>query len=481
MKNLGKANVKVEILNGLYGIDKEATKYNFDVTAYQWDTMQNSPYFPPFLADQIVDPQDGFAAIFPTKRIKYMDNYINYSGTGPKVSTAPVVPYIVWAPTEAKDGILSDIFSPTVSDDLPVPFNDYTLIQPQENVKYPSDYIGPQWVDAARPMQAPTNDVKAIKKWLTWLGATRAAGTWTATEEPDDIHGRSWIYQHVVRDGLWWGVESNNFLQSNMPFWVNMRIMRSPSSANHETQFIISLGTDDDTQAFDIVLSQNNKPFIIDYYEGRAMATSTTTTPPTTSPVPSTASTTTGPKYIQKIFDNDLSRVLDTQGEIEIGVMAIAGRLVIWVNQIELVYTRIEKSDGDANGTVKECKIASGRMRIYGTNVHAIINVSPMIFSPLAAIALPLPSVISGTSETPIPITYKGIHNDGTCDGSVAILPQQPDRPGELYGVDSYSFLDDTGTVYPYGVGFHRMGEIYFLNSGKAGITNLSDTSFYIL
>ena len=39
MNNLGKANVKVELMVSLPGIDREATKFNFEVTAYNWNIL----------------------------------------------------------------------------------------------------------------------------------------------------------------------------------------------------------------------------------------------------------------------------------------------------------------------------------------------------------------------------------------------------------------------------------------------------------
>ena len=68
MNNLGKANVKVEILSELPLIDRNATKYNFDVTAHQWGTMQKSPYFPPLFTECIIDDDESFSALFPSKR-----------------------------------------------------------------------------------------------------------------------------------------------------------------------------------------------------------------------------------------------------------------------------------------------------------------------------------------------------------------------------------------------------------------------------
>lgn len=506
MNNLGKANVKVEIAPSLIHIDTEASKYNFDVTAYQWDTIQNSPFLSPFCVENIVDPLDSFAAIFPSKRVNYIDNFISYSGGSNNAGTTPVLPYILWTAIDETKGIVKDTFSPSVTDQNPQPYDSYTLQQPQMNLPYSADYIGPQWEDAVRPKLAPANDIREVYQWLTNLGVDASA--WSTEADPEARKDMHWINQHVVRDGLWWGIESNPFIKENMPLWVHLKVARSPASANHETLFIISLGLDDELQAYDIVLGVNRKPYIIDYYRGRNWTEDSTVdsgAEVTISRVP----------YVRKDFDIDLSRVLDSQEDVNIGLMTVAGRLIIWINDVYVIYARVEKIDEQNNqnsngsrsgtgsngsngnnssgnsgeessGTFKECKIAVGRMRMYGSNVQAIINVAPMTFAPLGVFATPLPSILGGTSEDRgriERIAYKGVKNNGQLDGSVAILPQQPDRVGILYGVDCYEFIDrGTGDIInPSGVGFHRLGAIYFVNAGDVGIRSLPNNDFYIL
>ena len=49
MENLGKAHVKVAIMGSLPYIDMEASKFNFDISAHGWKSIQNSQFFPPLL------------------------------------------------------------------------------------------------------------------------------------------------------------------------------------------------------------------------------------------------------------------------------------------------------------------------------------------------------------------------------------------------------------------------------------------------
>jgi hypothetical protein len=476
MNNLGKANVKVELYDYLPGIDSNAIKYNFDVSAWQWNTMQNSPYFPPFLAEHIESPDSTLAAVFPSKRKKYIDNYINYTGTTDRVIST-TKPYILWTPTMTKEALLKHLFDPTVSESNPTPYDDYVLIPPQEEISYPSDYIGPQWRDDAKPELPATNDIRYIKQWLTQNGSLSAAGTWIAEPETDTVPYTYWINQDKVKAGLWWGVESHPFITQNMPLWVNLTVARTPPAQNNETLFVISLGIDDSTQAYDILLSQNNRMKIYDYTAGRPAAEATEAAAESGG----TSAASVGSNIVIKEFDVDFTRMLDSEGNIEIGLMTIGGRMVIWINKDFVVYERIEKEDGDAAGTFKECKIAAGRMRIYGTNVQAIINVCPMTFAPMAVIALPLPSIYRNSESEPISIVYKGVHRDGTLEGSVAVLPQPLDRTGTLYGVDCRAFLDSTGMIFPSGIGLHQRGRMVFATAEDAELTSLPDTSFYLL
>jgi hypothetical protein len=455
----------------LPGIDSNATKYNFDVSAWQWNSMQNSPYFSPFLAEHIESPDSTLAAVFPSKRKKYIDNYINYTGTTNRVITT-TKPYILWTPTMTKEALPKHIFDPTVSDDNPTPYDDYVLIQPQEEMSYSSDYIGPQWRDDAKPELPATNDLRHIKQWLIQNGNLSAASTWTAEPETDTVNYTYWINQDKVKAGLWWGVESHSFITQNMPLWVNLTIARTPPAQNNETLFVISLGIDDSSQAYDILLSQNNKMRVYDYTAGRPAAEAAES---------AAAGTSIGTNIVIKEFDVDFTRMLDSENNIELGLMTIGGRLVIWINKNFVVYERIEKTQGDTAGTFKECKIAAGRMRIYGTNVQAIINVCPMTFAPMSVIALPLPSMYQNAENQPITIVYKGVKNDGTLDGSVAVLPQPTDMSGTLYGVDYETFLDANETISPSGIGLHQLGLIEFATAEQAELNSLADTSFYLL
>ena len=81
MKNLGKANVRAVIYDGLAGIQNGSTNYNFDISASDWEgILLNSPYIRPLLTENVTDPGGTFSACFPSKRIFFANNRLFCGG-----------------------------------------------------------------------------------------------------------------------------------------------------------------------------------------------------------------------------------------------------------------------------------------------------------------------------------------------------------------------------------------------------------------
>jgi len=468
MENLGKANVQVQISDGLIGINKEPTKYNFDISAWNWQAITSSGAFYPLLTDHVADDNEGFAALFPSRRKFYVDNYLMNSDEGAAAIAAAgsneIPPSIEFKPKDI------DANTPTVSNIVLYsdeargiePFDTYTLLQPDEYANADlDDYKGPLWRQALVSKINPPNDAATIVDWYQNVQLELPSGL-PSVPEQKTLH---YLNQSVVRDGLYWGLESESFLSTNMPLWVNLRIARQPPSAARSTFFVISLGIDSNDQAYDILFEFNAKTSIIDYYRGRDAVSESGETP-----------------YWRKEFDTDISKMLDSQEEIEIGIMACAGRLVIWANQVSMVYTRMDRDAdaGDDSGTLLEAQIASGKMQVWGSNVQATINVCPMVFAPLSVMALPLPSIVED-SETATSVTYKGVDNNGNFGGAVCILPSQPDASETLYGVDCDQFSGEGGSASPSGFGVQGYGYIYFDKWSTTAVTTLPEADFYYL
>ena len=476
MENLGKANVSVEILNVLPGITRNFVRHEFDVSAFGWSRFQNSPFFPPLLTENITDQKGGFSACFPAKRKYYINNFIAAEGGISDASSNYDNPYILWAPIQSYEGVVSHI-----RQDYPF----YILVQPGDYTD--NDYIGPKWIDSALDQEAPPNDASIIKEWYKLIRTTRSeseriaqqAGsstttTTSSTTTPSLLPKMNWVYQSAVRDGLWWGIESTDFLKENMPFWVNIKRSRPPSGSQYETLIIISLGSgtygkETNGDKFDIILSNNKRPRVIDYY---------------TQSSEESTDLEFGYDNSEPQFENELAKILTEQENIEVGVMTVAGRLVVWINQIPLIYTRVDKSSGDNKGTLRICKIPAGRLRIYGTNTKMSINVCPMTFAPAAVMALEIAAIPPGDQGGES--HYHGVKNDGTIEGTVCRLPTPPDVNGTLFGVDCRRFKDADGTEdYPTvgssaSEGSHRQGYARFIRAKDFNIKATEDLDFYI-
>ena len=99
MKNLGIASPRVALLAKLPNIGEFVTVSNFESSAHNWDTLQNSPFFAPLLADCVIDPAGTLAAIMPSRRVFWLNNYLKDSDLT-SYTLDPSIPSIAWTPTK---------------------------------------------------------------------------------------------------------------------------------------------------------------------------------------------------------------------------------------------------------------------------------------------------------------------------------------------------------------------------------------------
>lgn len=456
MQNLGQAYCDVRISNSLAGVNPNATKYNFDITAYNWAMMQGSSFFAPLLMEQVADVDEAFACLMPSRRKYPMDTILKSSDGQSKGRDG--IPSVFFTPTDKKEGVASNLLTTDAVGGVPG-YNSYTLPAPTATPEYREGYLGPKWEQDWAPAEPPPlNDWTIISRfWDAVIG--RGAGQNISV--PADVtadRGICYIFQRQVMDGLWWAIETSGSIPAETPFWLTFKLGQPPSSVAHETIFIISIGVDDSANSFDLVISPNNKPKIIDYPNGRTDIDSA----------------------ITKEFDLDLSRVLFGDEQVEIAFMTIAGRLVTFVNKNAMVYTRTDRSAGDSGGCISRIVLPASRVRVYGSNVQARIGFNLMTFAPYAAVAIPLPSVIKDNGGD-VQITYRGVTNTGVLSGACCKLPQQPDKNGVLYGVDCRTYEGEEGSAAPSGTGFHQQGSVYFLKAKTAGLTAFPGSDFYVL
>lgn len=475
MKNLGIASVKVEYSSDLVNIDADNEKSDYDCSAHQWADIQHCPNLAPIFCEQIESADGAFAAIYPAKRKYYINNYVA-GGTSPSPPTTEHG--ITWTPINSTAaGSQADIKAGGSAGATSA-----TNFVPAADFKMPGDYgsvanyQGPIWVDDVIPAEAQSDDGALLKVWTSYVaglgasvsglgspitglgpgglpspGGTPATTTTTTTLLPK-CH---YVNQTQVRSGLIWGIESSDFLTENMPFWVNIKRTQTPPDPSIESFIIIQIGVSDADNFYELYIANNKKATL---YDNKATGTD---------------------KPAQIDFPLDLARVLGEQRELEIGIMTVAGKMVVWVNKTPLVYNRIElrSSMTSTIGQIREAKIPAGKLRIIGSNVQAAINVSAMTFAQLGIFGVLVPSYTDAEDGT-TSVDYHGMEDDGTITGSVCKLPTDPGTsPGgtsTIYGVDCNEFFDpgSTSAVNPSGFGFHQDGKIWLEDGGSVGSTS---------
>ena len=443
-ENLGKAKANVELLTVLPNVDTGPSKFDFNISGFDWNIIRNSQFFVPLLTENITDDKTSFSVCYPLKRVYPVNNYI--VGSDGSSGGDGSDEFITWTPIDigADEGVVTDIFAD---------FYPYTLEFPKDYKN--QTYRGPKWQDRFHAREPPSNDWATIQAFNSFLGGPVVEIPVPADTTP--IATTTFIEQGVSRDGLWWGVQSDAFVSENMPFWVHIKRPEvSPTTWEFDTYIIIQIGIGSSEQAYDIILSNNNKPRVIDYLEGRSSQGGES---PAVSDTP---------------FDTDAARVFRSTKDIEIGVMSVGGRLIVFVNKEVLVYSRIQE-----DGTLRVAEIAAGSIRVYGTNMRCDINASPMTFAPISVMALPIVELqIEG--EPMVAPDYGAVSNDGTFGGAVCKLPTQPAKE-QLYGIDCNTFEGTGGNASPSGEGFHQKGAVTMARASEFSITTLPSTSFYIL
>ena len=450
---------------------------------------------------------------------------------------------IVWKPLQMGPSDANSKFelsSDAVSDNLGIikeiaktyPYKSYQPDPIYDSSNPDSGHYGRAaiWDNCPQEAQSAPNDLDKIKSSQQFIDGIigdlpdgHVLADVEVNENAKKLPQLYYVHQLVALDGLFYGIESEVFLSENQPFWVNIkRTLASPTGVEHETLIIISIGvgaanvdgsgssgssgssgrsgssgsSGSDTpdkgkdkkaaeggvaQEYDLILRNNSKPELIDYWFGRngdkkaALEANSTVSDSEESGGYETAQSAEIPPVNRTLFSKDLSRILREKKDIEIGFMTVAGRLVIFVNDIPLVYTRLNPF----TGKLMEAKIANAPIRVYGTNSQMGINACAMTFAPLTACAFCVPALRDGKGEPLVqndgtPLKYQRVDEIGTfLDDPLVYLPAEPEskiRP--LFGCDCHIYKDDNGEIGAggeiKGFGFHQNGYVMFQNAGPA-------------
>lgn len=489
MRNLGTAQVKVEILNKLPGIREYIRKLNFDISAKTVSqSTQGNLLIPPLLVDYFED-RDGqkFATCIPSRRKLYIDNLLTFDEAEyeENASSGEVDEdnenvneedfnnninnlNIVWKPTQTQTPHVR-----TLLED----FDNYFLLSDSQYVNS-QFYNGPQF-STNELAKISQNDVdkKVIRDYLEYLRSGSVPES--AEEEVDESENSvaetqeepktTWLFQTKVKDGLWWGIESDPFLFQDMPLWVHLNRRMSPSTTNNATFYVLSFGIDDSKYKFDIVIRLGAKLQLIEYVDVNDVPTDSDNPPDVVIGEDGAQLV----KFVHE-WQNQNQIIPDNILDFNIGIMAVAGRISIDINGSLYVYESIYRENNDKAGTLKPMHIPKGKMRIYGTNCQTLINVSPMVFAPLAILPVEVAPIYNNPDEEPG--FYQGVNNrNQIVEGqSVCILPKPENRKSIRYGCDCFAFTDETGTIRPNGEEFQSRGFIKFgpINKQYRSIAN---------
>jgi hypothetical protein len=517
-KNFGLATPRVRILSELPKIVKAPQTFNFDISAFQWNAINNSPFLSPLLTENVINPEKTFAFCFPSKRKFFVNNQLKHS-TGPvdlfpfdktpEEATSPDRT-IFWTPvgpppppppppSESEEissdsarsslGVINEILEeqkfpsywesiPTTNPDSRKPLIDE--MKPPTSAKSTDVYSGPKWINRTYKEQSQPDDRKIVERWFKFIskGFTHKElkGLEDKPEKENEI--RSSVFQENVGDGLWWGLESSQFLdKENMPFWVTLEVPKDPPSpSEYETLYIISLGlsSTDNSDRYDLYLSRNRKPTLIDYYGIKGGGE--------------------GDAIVREFDVEDSSRLGFDSSKLDIGFLVAGGRLIIFVNGAELVYNRIIKTGTkDSIGTLKESKIAKGSIRVYGTNTTANIYAYPMTFAEKSAMAFPIASqkIVEVVDRPPVKTKIQYSAADGKGNPTkepVVSLPVSADvvaRTSIIYGVDCRKFYDANGDItLKDSFGLNRKGIAEFFSAASIPSipkSPLPTTEFFLL
>ena len=496
MNNYGIAKAKVEVLNYLPYVEQVPKVISFDISADALTALSSDDYIPPYIESLNYEK---FSVCFPPKRKLYIDNYlddkkISVPGTTEADKTTPDNPYILWTPVNNKmpipgviDNILHPKPPPTTTPPTPTSpeWPSYNLADLGKD-----NYKGPIWKATAMALNQLPSDKETVEDMYKKIYPPGSVPSIPDIYSGPELSEFQSITQTYATEGLWWAVESSDFLSENMPFFITInRYGNIPAKPQYSTFFYISLGANsiNGDDRIDLCLSVGNKPIIYDY-RGTTISSIADTQPIR--------------QEIGNKNENDLAKLLEEDTTITIGLMTVAGRLVIYINQDIYVYERPPKTKTSSTSTgtsststtpavtfakpsFDEVKIAKGRIRIYGTNVMANLYVSPMVFFPLSYIFFPLVNSIGGTSVGAI--TYKPIDTNGVIiNKPVCVIPKalgdgSAGEFDEVYGVDCYKFTDANGSISPKGYGFHKHGYMSFWPASAFHSDRLAGTQKYVI
>jgi hypothetical protein len=490
--NLGIAKPRVYLLeNHLPNIKKRMADKNLEIASGHFKGLENSAFFSPILVDHIEDERTNWSACFPSRRRYYVNNILASTAATPDKT-------ITWKPIGLgtlksweffRKHVYEFSAKPDPPDKLTVGLRPYVnglpITAPIATTPQPvktKTYFGPIWQNTNYNQEAVPNDDVTIDDFKSFLQGDKKKPPKapprtfpprkfpiTDPTESEPVAFRGSVLQNEVRDGLWWGIESNSFVRKNMPFGVSIEMPREPPPEyQYPTMFVVSIGHKLDR--FDLVLKAGTKAILIDYYGVSG-----------------------GKSGDANRVELDFEFSTDTT-LLDVSFMACGGRLVVYINDTYSVYTRVLKRDTrpkaeppEAIGGLKvpTAQIEAGSIKVFGTNTKANVYAYLTTFAKQCFMAFPILAKAAATK-----ISYSAIDTKGNPTyRPVAELPNPSSSSRKTFGVDCEKFNDSNGAlpILPRpGLQINAESEIDFFSAdeffARESIkANLPDSDFHIL
>lgn len=300
-----------------------------------------------------------FAAIFPKKKFDMMTNIM--SGFPTTVSTLPekriewkVAPNPfggeVGGPPSFQKLVAASIVEGISTDNLW-----------KQGPNYPPGYLGARW--ATKIVDKQQYDVGDSISTEASLFTSKGMGIF----EFSDLVV---MQESLASANLLWGIESKITLPVNVPFYLDIRRLRR--TVKDVPSFIccrINKGTNDE---FDILVIENQNPRIYDM-----------------GPLASTTDDLVKQRYRQLMLA--IPPDVSSNDHIRIGILPVLGRLAIYINEHEYIYSRPNLGEGGSENefAIQPIKLQVKDLQIWGNNCMAMVGFHSMVFPP-GRTALPI-------------------------------------------------------------------------------------------
>jgi hypothetical protein len=429
MGNLGKIIAKVVIgANDMPGMPTNPIWHSVqDVTAKSTfrNSNNNTDGRSPDIEFIHDDSNDGYMAI-PLRQYRQVNNYVTGASSSPTFSN----PLIMWdvLTKNATDPVSSCIGSPYIEQFITNTAQ--IMLSPSSPPPVPIGYAGPIWENPFGEKVVLPKDTTAATTTSTATGPVTAA-----------VISRAYAAQQAISQDIWWAIETTSLNSSSTysgtgnppatPFYIDIA-MKTPLASKQPTFLAIRIGkipsatsstsvSSTAQEVIDLVFVNNQGGGLYDW--GNMTGPANPATPSTPSPVSITL-----PENVR--WDGSSNRI---------GFLPLAGRLLISVNGVDFLYTRIVPPN--SAGSTSSANAAQlffptlDKVRIIGSNSQASISLGAIAFNEKSVLQTPLSAgfnVATQSADMPLFGSQIGVY-DPSQAGTISLV-EMPDGTNTSLG-----------------------------------------------